>query len=232
PLESGKSSAHMIVSWGRKCAMTSERHYLKPTRYLASDMHSFVRYHLLAMLICIGSIACSNLALAESNVLKREAWGAKPAVTSRMRAHKPSGIVIHHTSVRQQRRLSIEKKMRGLQSFSQRPGRVGKRRKPAWGDVPYHFYIGASGRVAQGRSLKFAGDTNTRYSTAGWIQIVLEGDFTKEKPTGGQLTSLRDLTKRLTRRYGISGERITAHNDHASTNCPGSNLKKHIPSLR
>lgn len=169
---------------------------------------------------------------AQSDVLTREAWGAKKAIPSRMRTHRPTGIVIHHTSVRQQRRLSLTKKMRGLQSFSQRPGRVGKRRKPGWGDVPYHFYIGVSGRIAEGRGLAFAGDTNTRYDTAGWIQVVLEGDFTKEQPTAGQLASLHDLTRRLVARYAIAPSRITAHDDHASTNCPGPNLKKHIPALR
>lgn len=188
-------------------------------------------------LVTMGAIAMTVAAQpgatrAQSDVLTREAWGARKAVPSRMRTHRPTGIVIHHTSVRQQRRVSLAKKMRGLQSFSQRPGRVGRRRKPAWGDVPYHFYIGVSGRVAQGRSLTFAGDTNTRYDTAGWIQVVLEGDFTKEQPTAGQLAALHDLTRRLVARYRIPPNRITAHDDHASTNCPGPNLKKHIPALR
>lgn len=185
-----------------------------------------------ALSLLLGCTISFSATMAQSGIVKREQWGARSAVVKRMRTHKPSGIVIHHTSIRQQKRLSLERKMRGLQSFSQRAGRVGKRRKPAWGDVPYHFYIGASGRVAQGRRLKFAGDTNTRYNTAGWIQIVLEGDFTKEQPRPAQLKSLRYLTKRLVRMYGLSGTRIMAHNDLASTNCPGPNLKKHIRSLR
>lgn len=182
--------------------------------------------------IALTAAGHSGSAQAQADILSREAWGAKKAIPSRMRTHRPTGIVIHHTSVRQQRRLSLAKKMRGLQGFSQRAGRVGKRRKPAWGDVPYHFYIGVSGRVAEGRGLAFAGDTNTRYNTAGWIQVVLEGDFTKEQPTAGQLASLHGLTRRLAARYRIPPNRITAHDDHASTNCPGPNLKKHIPSLR
>jgi len=36
----------------------------------------------------------------------------------------------------------------------------------------------------------------------------------------------------LKARYRITGNRISGHNDHASTNCPGPNLKRHIPSLR
>ena len=40
---------------------------------------------------------------------------------------------------------------------------------------------------------EFVGDTNTNYNPAEFIQIVVEGNFEKEKPTPGQLNSLRDL---------------------------------------
>jgi hypothetical protein len=158
--------------------------------------------------------------------------GGRTALTERMRVHSISGIIIHHTAVRQQPHVSLEKKMLPLQSFSQRPGKVGKRIKPAWGDVPYHFYIGVSGHTAAGRNLKYAGDTNTRYDTAGWIQIVVEGDFKTDQPRPAQLTNLPRLTSRLIRRYKIPGSRISGHNDHASTDCPGPNLKRYLPILR
>jgi hypothetical protein len=171
-------------------------------------------------------------AFAQPQIVSRQAWGAKSAVTNLMTPHKISGIMIHHTSVKQQPRVSLERKMRGLQGFSMRPGKVGRRSKPAWGDVPYHYYIGVSGRTAEGRDLRFAGDTNTRYQTAGWIQVVLEGDFKSDIPNPAQLSALRNLTAYLKKRHAISGARIAGHNDHASTDCPGPNLKKHLPSLR
>ncbi|MGI9426578.1 MAG: peptidoglycan recognition protein family protein [Hyphomicrobiaceae bacterium] len=62
--------------------------------------------------------------------------------------------------------------------------------------------------------------------------MVVEGDFAKEKPTGRHVSALRSLTRRLAKRYVIPGSRITAHNDHASTNCPGPALKRLNPSLR
>jgi len=169
---------------------------------------------------------------AQDGLVSREAWQAKAAKFELMRLHHPIGIMIHHTSVRQQTKYTLEQKMRGLQGFSQRPGRVGIRSKPPWGDVPYHFYVGVSGRVAEGRNLFYAGDTNTKYNTTGWIQVVLEGDFTREEPNGAQLAALERLTKQLRLRFNISGDRVSAHNDHAETDCPGTNLKKHIPLLR
>jgi len=171
-------------------------------------------------------------ASSQTNIVSRAAWKAKPAVTTRMSTHKITGIMIHHTSVRQQPKFSLERKMRGLQGFSMRPGKVGKRRKATWRDVPDHYYIGVSGRTAEGRSLKYAGDTNTRYKTAGWIQVVVEGDFKKNVPTSAQLASLFRLTRQLRSRYGIPASRISGHNDLASTDCPGPNLKKHLPALR
>lgn len=196
-------------------------------------MHLLVRRGLaLACLACVSFAGHSALAAKLTDIVSRAAWKAKPANTKLMRPHTISGIMIHHTSVRQQPKISLERKMRGLQGFSQRTAKVGRRRKPAWGDVPYHFYIGVSGRTAEGRDLKYAGDTNTRYNTSGWIQVVVEGDFKTNVPTAAQITSLRRLVKELRAAYGISSAKISGHNDHASTDCPGPNLKKYLPLLR
>ena len=169
---------------------------------------------------------------SDLDIVTREAWKAKPGKVKLMKAQTPREIIIHHTSVRQQPKISLERKMRGLQGFSQRAGKVGTRRKPAWGDVPYHYYIGVSGRIGEGRDINFAGDTNTRYSTKDRVQVVLEGYFDKEQPNAKQLASLNALTLALARKYKIPASKITGHNDHASTDCPGKHLKIHLPALR
>lgn len=151
-------------------------------------------------------------------------WGTGKPIAQRMKRQTPREIIIHHTSVRQQPRLSLETKMRGLQSYSQR--------KKGWGDVPYHYYIGVSGRIAKGRADAYAGDTNTRYSTANRIQVVLEGHFDREKPNSRQIAALRRLIGWLSKKYAIPGSRISGHNDHAATDCPGRNLKRLLPLIR
>ena len=179
--------------------------------------------------------ALASLAAAESEappIVPRATWGAKPANTEMMKAQTPLEIVIHHTGERQQPKLSLEKKLRGLQSFSQAPGSVNGRPKVAWGDVPYHFYIASDGRIGEGRDVGYAGDTNTKYSTANRIQIVVEGHFDKEEPSPAQLQALDRLVVWLARKYRVPADKITGHNDHVSTDCPGRHLKSYLPTLR
>ncbi|HVL38667.1 MAG TPA: hypothetical protein VM328_04670, partial [Fimbriimonadaceae bacterium] len=86
-------------------------------------------------------------------IVTREQWGANPPVLTRKR-HVPTHITIHHTGVPQQPARSLEDKLRGLQLFSQREDKLASgQTKPAWPDVPYHFYISTDGRIGEGRHL-------------------------------------------------------------------------------
>jgi hypothetical protein len=165
-------------------------------------------------------------------IVPRSAWGAKPPSTEMMKKQTPREIVIHHTSVRRQPNVSLERKLRGLQSFSQKPGTVNGRPKAAWGDMPYHFYIDSAGRIGEGRDVGYAGDSNTKYNTANRIQIVVEGHFDKEEPSTAQLAALDRLVAWLAQKYRVPAARITGHDDHASTDCPGTHLKSYLPMLR
>lgn len=165
-------------------------------------------------------------------VLSRQEWQAKEPAAG-MKPHRPSRITIHHTAETQRADLSLERKMQSLQSFSQQPAKLaGGGAKPAWPDVPYHFYVDLRGRIAEGRDISYAGDTNTDYDPTGHILIVLEGNFEKEQPTAAQLQQLTGLLRWLCGRWQIPATEIKGHGDYAATACPGRNLKVELPRLR
>jgi hypothetical protein len=164
-------------------------------------------------------------------IVRRDQWQAKPALPGMM-PQQPRAIILHNTGVAQNSKTALETKMRGLQSYSQKPGMVtATLRKPAWPDVPYHFYIDVSGRIAEGRDIGFAGDTNTGYDTENYIQIAVEGDFEVETPLPVQMAALDELLDWLMLSWNIPVERISVHKDHAATDCPGRHFMTLLPEL-
>jgi hypothetical protein len=170
--------------------------------------------------------------VSEPPIVSREAWGARPPDTELMTEQKPAEIVIHHTGERAQPRVSLEVKLRGFQGFAMSPGKVGALSKPAWGDVPYHYYIDVAGRIGEGRDPGFQGDAVTNIDNEDRIHIVLEGDFEREQPGKAELESLTKLVTWLAAKYAIAPEAISGHADHDQTNCPGRNLKPFLEELR
>jgi hypothetical protein len=168
----------------------------------------------------------------EPEIISRAAWGALPPKTELMQEQKPNEILIHHTGERQQPKVSIEAKMRGLQHFGMTPGRAGRLTKSTWGDIPYHFYVDFAGKIAEGRDIDFAGDATTNFDNDGRIQITVEGDFEHEVPSQEQLASLRGLVVWLALKYSIAPEGIAGHGDYDQTDCPGRNLRPFLDDLR
>jgi hypothetical protein len=165
-------------------------------------------------------------------ILTRADWNARPPVAE-MKSHQPGHITIHHTATRQNPQRSLADKLQGLQKFSQNEGKLASgRTKPAWPDVPYHFYIDCHGAVAEGRDVNFVGDTNTEYDPTGHVLVVLEGNFEEETVTEAQWATLQKLVAWLTARYRVSPEKVQSHQDYAKTLCPGKDLYRRLNELR
>jgi hypothetical protein len=173
------------------------------------------------MFLCVAMPACAG---DRPSILSRQDWGAKPAIAERMVRQSPREIVIHHSGIARKEKLGLDRKLRNLQHFSLADKK--------WGDVPYHFYIDAGGRIGEGRDIAFTGDTNTRYDVKDKIQVVVEGDFEKETPAPEQLTAMRELVAWLRSEHGIAGAQVSSHGDHAQTDCPGKNLKPYLAELK
>lgn len=186
-----------------------------------------------AALTCGLICSCaSSTKVPPPEILSRATWQAQPPIVE-MKTHVPSRITIHHTAVKQNPQRTLAQKLTALQKFSQNPGTLGSgKAKPAWPDVPYHYYIDCHGNVGEGRAVGFVGDTNTKYDPTGHALVVLEGDFEQEEPTAAQLAALRKMIAWLADRYQVPPERIGGHQDFAGTLCPGKNLQALLPELR
>jgi len=192
---------------------------------------------LLASLFLVTIVACHNTSGAPPmpdgvRFVPRAAWGAHAPVLP-MTPHVPARLTIHHTATVQNPRRTIEEKMSGLQAFSQRDDSLASgKKKPAWADVPYHYYVAVDGAVAEGREWRYVGDTNTEYTPAGHLLVVVEGNFETDTLTSAQRRTLDALIPALARHFHIPGSMLAAHRDFADTRCPGRNLYAGIPRLR
>lgn len=170
--------------------------------------------------------------LGKPVIVSRNEWNAKVPV-GEAKQHSIRFITIHHTASLQKKGTVIEKKMQSLQNFSQSKSQLASgKMKPVWFDVPYHYYVAVDGKIAEGREVQFVGDTNTDYDPTGHALIVLEGDFQTENPSEAQMESLRNLVVWLSNRSNVPSIKIKAHNDYASTICPGENLKALLGKFR
>ncbi len=164
--------------------------------------------------------------------MSRDDWGAARP-TFGMTAQTPRRITIHHTATLQDGSRTTAQKVRALQQFSQRADTLGNGRpKRAWADIPYHFYIAPDGVIAEGRNVRFEGDSNTNYDLSGHVQIVLEGNFEEETPSAAQIASLTSLAVHISSTWRISSANISGHQDQAPTLCPGKSLYSLLPEIR
>jgi hypothetical protein len=150
-----------------------------------------------------------------------------------MKEHVPSRLTIHHTGTQMRFDRSLEAKMKALQEFSQRDDSLASgKKKPAWADVPYHYYISVDGRVAEGREWKYVGDSNTPYDPTGHLLVVIEGSFNKDTLTTAQSRTLDILVPALATHFHIPSKALASHKDYAETDCPGNNVYSQLPRWR
>jgi N-acetyl-anhydromuramyl-L-alanine amidase AmpD len=104
-----------------------------------------------------------------------------------------------------------------------------------WGNIAYHYFITADGKIRKGRNERVAG-THTKAGGMSLksLGVCVAGTFDNEKPTAAQLKSLEQILKNLAAKYKIPKERILGHLEvpGAVTQCPGQNLLEWIERYR
>ncbi|NDJ86920.1 MAG: hypothetical protein GYB66_13645 [Chloroflexi bacterium] len=91
-----------------------------------------------------------------------------------------------------------------------------------WSDIAYHFCVGASGTVYEGRLMRLRGTHTAGYNT-GSLGVCLLGNFEMDTPSAEQLEATQSLVNWLALRLELS--HLAGHREfNPETRCPGENL--------
>ena len=145
---------------------------------------------------------------------------SKPLPIPEEHRHTPTRITLHHAGVLWNAGDDLIQRTRNLQSWGQSDR--------DWPDLPYHFLIGPDGRILEGRSLQFKGETNTSYDTTGHLLIQCWGNFGQQRITEAQLESAVRLAAYYIAKYDMDPSSTVGHNDVADTACPGADFDRYI----
>jgi|GEM_PF-6784157 len=166
------------------------------------------------------------------SVIPREKWGAKPAdleVLGTMPncSNFPiTKIIIHHTG--EAKETTPEQEQMGLLS-----AQGAHTKLKHWGDFAYHYAVGLSGKIYEGRNPAFRGDSNTQYypnnkdrshTPEHHLLITVIGNYELQEMTEATRRSLSQLISANLSRYGLSSNDVISHKDVAYTGCPGKNV--------
>lgn len=161
------------------------------------------------------------LAETERRIVSVAAWGGTPADPAQARRHSVTHITLHHQGEPFPAGKDPQLYLRNLQTWS--------RNTKHWLDIPYHYIIDLDGRIYEGRSIDYAGDTNTEYDPAGHALIEVVGNFEEVQPNQQQLDATADLMALLAMKYNVAPATIHGHKDYsAQTVCPGVNLYRYL----
>jgi hypothetical protein len=163
-------------------------------------------------------------------ILARSAWGAKAADRSNLEPMvRPTRVTIHHSAMyfRDTRPASCKTQLQMIQREH-----MGNR---GYGDIGYHYIIDPSGRIWEGREMRWQGAHASGNNNIANIGVCLLGNFMRGRsgqgPTPAQVTSMRMLVESLMKRYGFGADAIYCHSDFKATECPGPLLESVVTQL-
>lgn len=168
--------------------------------------------------------------VGELSVLDRSRWGPRKPVQANVEPMgKPRRITIHHSAL-YFRDTSLETAAAQIQMIQR-----DHMQNRGYGDIGYHFLIDPSGRIWEGRELKYQGAHASGANNVRNIGVCLLGNFMRGReghvPTQKQVAAMRELVTTMMRRYDFGGDSLYVHNDFKPTDCPGPLLEPIVADL-
>lgn len=134
---------------------------------------------------------------------------------------KPSCIMIHHTAVATTKNPD---QFKATNLYHQTKWNV-KSSKGFYNG--YHYEIAANGKIRQARQdgERSVACWQKRMNDGHCLHICIDGNFDIEEPKPKQIYALRDLLRKLAKKYQILENFIYFHRDFAHKSCPGKNIQ-------
>ncbi len=178
---------------------------------------------LLCSLLILGCSSSKEFSVrsVEENIMSVVQWGGTPAVDSLAKKHSITHITLHHQGEPFPKGKDPIQYLQILQQWS--------RTTKNWIDIPYHYIVDLDGKMYEGRSINYAGDTNTEYDPTGHALIEVVGNFEEVEPNQKQLDAIVNIMMWLALKYRVPVDSIRGHKDYSSkTVCPGKNLYRYL----
>lgn len=161
----------------------------------------------------------------------RASWSANQPNRGNLDAMgKVTRVTIHHSAMllRDPRPAACAKQIQHIQR-----DHMGTR---GYGDIGYHFLIDPSGRVWQGRDLRFQGAHASGENNLGNIGICLLGNFMPgragQPPSDEQLAAMDRLVRHLMQRFQLQADDLYCHSHFKNTECPGPLVEPAVARLQ
>ncbi|MGC6487359.1 MAG: peptidoglycan recognition family protein [Planctomycetota bacterium] len=156
-------------------------------------------------------------------VQRRSAWQPKRENRRDLdRMQRPRKVTIHHSAMYFR---STAPRMAAAQIARIQREHMDNR---GYGDIGYHFLIDPSGRIWEGRQLRWQGAHASGSNNIANIGVCLLGNFMRrgdgQGPTRDQVRAMERLVVNLMQHYGMRGDALYCHSDFKSTACPGQRM--------
>ena len=168
-----------------------------------------------------------NHPVDENWFVPRQLWTRQAVVISRTTpmGGTPNRITVHHSGDKDDVNADSVAWLRQVDLNHIK----GINHPEPWACIGYHFIIDPSGRVYEGRPLKYqgahAGNNEVNRLNIG---ICLIGNFDIQRVPAAQRTALLSALDRMCLQYGISRASVFGHKKFKVTECPGRFLSQII----
>lgn len=157
-------------------------------------------------------------------IISRTSWGAAATQCSSSLGDVNT-LVVHHcassnTSVTNRTEKEHQKWLQGYHMNNR-----------GWCDLGYHFGVGKSGSLLEGRLQSLLG-AHVGGQNTGKVGVVVHGDYRSRTFTSTQENNIVSLLAWLCYYYDIEPSSIVGHQDLAATECPGDNIYSALPRIR